>query len=405
MFIYFGYIIVICVLMYTVPSALYLIGLTISYFFTSEQDYCKIKNFKRFAIIIPAYNEELLIERLLKSLLEINYDTSLRQIIVVADNCNDRTAQISTNYPVKVLKRKDRSRLGKGYALNWAFEKLKFDEYDAVLIIDADNTVNTEILLELNRLLNKGEMAIQCCNNVGNREDSWITELLYVSRTVSNKLYHYSKYKLGLSSYLMGNGICLTTELIRLVGWKAFTQGEDWEYTAELIRRKIKIAFAVKAKVFHQESKNLKQARSQRLRWASGKFMIIKKLGIPIFFSAIKNREWMMLDSVIPIIFPNFSLNVNLLILAVIICLGLPKTGICLFLMAISLSCIAGLISVFAVGAILAGNYKKTLRASVMAPVFLLWKSAIDIFSITGIYKGKKWIRTERHKPKTNERK
>ena len=405
MFAYLGYIFVTCVLIYAVPSALYLMGLTISYFFASEKNYCKIKQFYRFAIIIPAYNEELLIGRLIKSLLEINYDASLRQIIVVADNCTDRTGEISAKYPVQVLKREDRTRIGKGYALNWAFEKIRLDEYDAVLIIDADNTVNIEILQELNRLLNNGELVIQCCNNVGNREDSWITELLYVSRTVSNKLYHYSKYKLGLSSYLMGNGICLKKEIIKSIGWKAFTQGEDWEYTAELIKNKIKIAFAVKAKVFHQESQNLKQARSQRIRWASGKFKIIQKHGIPIFLYAIKNNEWRMLDAVLPIIFPNFSLNVNLLLCSFILCLGLPTTGYGIFLIVITLGSIVGLITVFTIGAIIAGNYKKTLKASVMAPVFLIWKLVIDTLSIAGIYKNKNWIRTERHKPKTNGKK
>jgi hypothetical protein len=37
--------------------------------------------------------------------------------------------------------------------------------------------------------------------------------------------------------------------------------------------------------------------------------------------------------------------------------------------------------------------------AILAAPLFLVWKLAIDFVSMTGIYRGKEWIRTERHVP------
>ena len=117
---------------------------------------------------------------------------------------------------------------------------------------------------------NRGEQAIQCHNGLGNRHDSWFTELLYVSRVLNNVLYHHGKYKLGLSSHLMGNGMCFTSGLLEEMGWTAFTAGEDWEYYTTLIEKGHKVTFALKAVVRHQESKSLEQATSQRLRWAQG---------------------------------------------------------------------------------------------------------------------------------------
>jgi cellulose synthase/poly-beta-1,6-N-acetylglucosamine synthase-like glycosyltransferase len=378
-----------------------LLVLAAVYFIVPEPKRIESAKLNRFAILVPAHDEELLISRLCESLLRINYPKEYYEIFIIADNCNDRTTEICKAYPVNVLSRSDTSRIGKGFALAWALKRITLEKCDAVLIVDADNTVDPFIIEELNRMINQGEKAIQCYNSVDNRNDSWFTQLIFVSRTIGNLFYHHSKYKLGLSSYLMGNGICFSTELLLKRGWTAYSLGEDWEYYAQLIEDRVKIGFAVKAKVYHQESRSLEQATSQRLRWSSGRFNVIKKLGIPLFSKGLIKRDWFILDASLPLIFPNYSLQVNLTIFTLLLCLFIPATALKTSLMALGLSLLLGQIILFLIGIYLAGAYWKVFKAILHVPFFLVWKSIIDFLSVTRIYRGNKWVRTKRHLPTT----
>ncbi len=391
------YIGIIGLFIYLTAATVYLLVLAVVYFVIKEPRTIGTKRTNRFAVIVPAHNEEMLISRLCESLVSVKYPQEFYEIFIIVDNCNDRTAEICKAYNVNLLHRNDPSRVGKGYALNWALERIPLKAFDAVFIIDADNIVDAFILKELNQSINRGEQAIQCYNSVGNRSDSWFTQLLFVSRTIGNLLYHHAKYKLGLSSYLMGNGICFTAELLQKKGWTAFTVGEDWEYYAQLIGDGVKISFSKDAKVFHQESRSLNQATSQRLRWSSGRFKIFRTLGPKLFFKGLRNRDWFTLDASLPLIFPNYSLQINLTILSLILCLLLPTSASKALLIALSLGLICGQVMLFIAGIYLAGAHLKVLGALFCAPLFLVWKAVIDFLSLTGIYRGDKWVRTKRY--------
>ena len=90
---------------------------------------------KRFAAVIAAHNEELVIAHIIDSLLEQNYPRELFDIFVIADNCTDDTAAIAASRGALVFERSDDENRGKGYALEWMFRKIyeMDDKYDAVL--------------------------------------------------------------------------------------------------------------------------------------------------------------------------------------------------------------------------------------------------------------------------------
>ncbi len=383
---------------YLGAATFYLLVLAGAYFVVQKRSAGSVDPFNRFAILVPAHNEELLIGTLCKSLLQIDYPKEKFQIFFIADNCNDGTANICRQYPVQVLERNEPGHGGKGQALDWGLRQIDLKKFDAVFIVDADNFVDAFILLELSKLLNQGEQAIQCYNAVGNRDDSWFTQLLYVSRIIGNQLYHESKYRLGLSSYLMGNGICFRAELLQKKGWTAFSEGEDWEYYAQLVEDNVKIAFALNAKVFHQESRSLNQATSQRLRWSSGRFTIAKTLGLRLFLKGIREKNWKMFDASFPLIFPNYSLLVNLTLFSLLLSFFLPSSFSLkeFFVMSFS-GLLAGQFLLFLMGAFIAGSPWRIFCATLYVPVFLVWKSVIDFLSFTGLYRGKKWVRTKRH--------
>lgn len=394
------------VLQFILGTLILYLTLSITYFLFFTGIYCiplkkKKKALKdethKFNIIVPAHNEELLIASLCDNLQKINYPSDKFSIYIVADNCTDNTIEICSEYPVKILVRDDLTLKGKGYALEWAFSQFDLKSCDAVLILDADTTVDSEILKELNMALNQGEQVIQCYIEVPNRAESWFTELIFLSRTINNLFYHFSKFKLGLSAYLMGSGMCFKSKILQEKKWTAFSLSEDWEYYAQLVSAGIRIGFSKNAIVKQQESRSLNQATSQRLRWASGRFYVVKQLGIKLFFQGLQKKNIMETDASLALIFPNMSLLVNLTILSFITLLFLPSS---LIKLVFFLSClyILGGISIILIGGIfIVGNYFDVIKAILISPVFLIWKLVIDFVSFTGIYKGKEWIRTKRH--------
>ena len=78
----------------------------------------------RFAVVIPAHNEEADIAAAVGSVQRSAYPQRMRRTIVVADNCTDRTAEVARRAGAEVWERIDSIRRGKGHALAWAFGKL-----------------------------------------------------------------------------------------------------------------------------------------------------------------------------------------------------------------------------------------------------------------------------------------
>ena len=86
--------------------------------------YIAKKNHK-FAVLISARNEENVIGELIESIHSQNYPEELVDIYVVADNCTDNTAKISKDAGAVVYERFNTEQVGKGYALEFLYEKQK----------------------------------------------------------------------------------------------------------------------------------------------------------------------------------------------------------------------------------------------------------------------------------------
>lgn len=374
----------------------YSLFMLFAHFFLPEKSRCSHQPITNLAVIIPAYNEELLLPRLLESAQQQDYPSELFSTIVVADNCTDHTAEVAKRNGSIILERFDREKRGKGHAIKWAIETANMDQYDAIFIIDADSVMSNDAISNLDKLIQGGYQVIQCYNGVSNPDDSWFTRLLDVSRTIGNEIYHSTKQRLGLSSYLMGNGMCFTTDILRKYGWDAFTVGEDWEYYAKLVDNGEVIGFAYNARVYHRESSSLKQATSQRIRWSSGRFAIAWKYGFRLLARGFVERNIVKFDAALPLIFPNPSLGINITLvgLATVFTLPLPvvqKYFLTVWFLALGLM----QTGIFIVGVFYTHNKLSKFMSIFIAPAFLIWKMIIDILSVFGVGR-KKWVRTER---------
>jgi cellulose synthase/poly-beta-1,6-N-acetylglucosamine synthase-like glycosyltransferase len=349
----------------------------------------------RFVIVIPAHNEELLIGRLIESFNKQDYPLEIFEIIVVADNCNDRTKDVSLDHKAKVLERENAEEIGKGYAISFALSNIDITKYDALLIVDADSIADRNALRNLDHEVQSGRKVIQCLNGVENTMASWFTILMNVSRTLSNEVLEPAANKIGFSSHLVGNGMCFKTEIVKKYGWNAFSVGEDWEHHSRLIEFGEKVWFAKGVRIYHQESDSLRQATPQRLRWSSGRLAIAWRYGFRLFSGGLLNRDLVKISGSLPLILPNPSLGVNLTVVGGVTSLlvaWIYRETAFLYWYCFLL---AGQGVLFSIGAVYTQQKLASLSSIFMVPTFLAWKMAIDVLSSLGV--GRKiWVRTKR---------
>lgn len=180
---------------------------------------------------------------------------------------------------------------GKGYAMDWMFNRLfKMErQYDAVCVFDADNLVHPDFLKEMNSRLCNGERLIQGYLDSKNPNDTWISGTFSIAFWVINHVYHLAKYNIGLSSCLGGTGMCISTDILRRYGWGATCLTEDMEFTMKAILEGIPTTWAHDAIVYDEKPLTFMQSWNQRKRWAQGQFDVGSRYIGKLFKKALKS--------------------------------------------------------------------------------------------------------------------
>ncbi|MDU4961396.1 MAG: glycosyltransferase family 2 protein [Sporomusaceae bacterium] len=297
-----------------VPMQLIIVFFTLYYFFIAffgmwrRREAKILTPEKTFAVIVAAHNEEQVIGQLVENLHYLNYPDELYDIFVVADNCQDRTAEISRAKGALVYERFNDQQRGKGYAMEWIFTKLFSLErkYDAVVVFDADNLVHPNFLREMNSRLCKGEKVIQGYLDAKNPNDTWISGTFAISFWLVNHIWHLAKYQLGLSSVLGGTGMCISTDILYRFGWGATCLTEDMEFTMKVLLKGIRTTWAHEAIVYDEKPLTFKQSWKQRKRWAQGHFDVAGRYIPHLIYEGIKQRNICILDGVIHLLQPHF---------------------------------------------------------------------------------------------------
>jgi len=260
----------------------------------------------RFAMLVAAHNEEMVIANMVKSLQNLNYPREYYDIFVIADNCDDATAERAREAGALVYERTNDKLRGKGYALEWMFEKIfeMGDKYDSISIFDADNVVNKNYLYEMNKELNKGYEVVQGVIDSKNPFDSWITCAYSVSFWSISRMFQNARYNLGMTCQLSGTGFVVSTKLLKEIGWGATCLTEDMEFTAKLALMGKKVGWAHKAVVYDEKPLTFKQSWHQRIRWMQGHADVASRFTRKLFKRAFKERDFSAFDCAIYLLQP-----------------------------------------------------------------------------------------------------
>jgi cellulose synthase/poly-beta-1,6-N-acetylglucosamine synthase-like glycosyltransferase len=244
----------------------------------------------RFLVVVPAHDEEGSIATTVMSAGAMDYPAGLFEVLVIADNCIDATAERARAAGARVIERFDRSRRSKGHAIEYLIDTLResgeFDTLDALVVVDADSTVHPELLRVFARRLDSGDEWIQCYDCVANADESWRTRLMAYSFSLINGVTLLGQNALGLSAGLRGNGMCLSIRGLRRVPWKAHGLTEDLEYSWLVRIAGGRIAFEPDAMVYATMlSRGGSASVTQRQRWESGRRELRRKMLGPLLRS------------------------------------------------------------------------------------------------------------------------
>lgn len=231
----------------------------------------------RFAILIAARNEELVIGPLINSLLTQDYPSDLYDIWVVPNNCTDNTALAARNFGARVLECTAPVK-SKGEVLRFAYNRLRGRRYDAWLVFDADNVVDPRFLAEMNNARMAGARAAQGYRDSKNPYDTAVSGCSSIYYWMMDRFHNGGKAGLGVSAMIGGTGFMVTQALLdRLGGWHTETISEDLEITAQAVLAGERVAYVPRAVTYDEQPLTWEQSLTQRRRWSSGTLQVAQR--------------------------------------------------------------------------------------------------------------------------------
>ncbi len=245
---------------------------------TTESDY---------AIIVTAYEQTDLVPSVVRSILELNYSNYI--VYVVADNCDISGLHFDSD---KVVLLRPETTIASNTGSHFYAIRNFVRKHERLTIIDSDNLVHPEYLNELNKYFDQGYEAVQ-----GVREAKNLDTMYACLDAARDKYYHFYDGKIlfgaGASATLAGSGMAFTTQLYRdcLEHREIKGAGFDKILQYEIVKRKMRIAFAERAVVFDEKTSASDQLVKQRARWINTWFKYFG-FGFKLIGSGVLRMNW-----------------------------------------------------------------------------------------------------------------
>ncbi|TNE54700.1 MAG: glycosyltransferase family 2 protein [Bacteroidetes bacterium] len=247
----------------------------LSYFYHEDRrSISEAQRLPHILILIPAYREDRVIFETAREALKQHYPQQFFQVAVVGDHLEDKTISKLQKLPLRVLDVQfDKSTKAK--AINYALEVLP-GHYDLVLILDADNIMRYDFLKQLVQGHHRNFQVMQGQRIAKNR-DSEIAELDALSEMVNNRIFCFGQQTIGLSSRLLGSGMCFNYSIFkRIMRNIEAIGGFDKELEIQLLKEKLEIHFLPRAIVYDEKTRVSNHLIGQRTRWISAQYHYFK---------------------------------------------------------------------------------------------------------------------------------
>lgn len=340
----------------------------------------------RFAVLICARNEASVIRLPVKSVLMSKYPADRREVIVLADNCSDGTADVARAAGATVWE-KTTPGGGKGDVLTWGMERVRTaGRYDAVAVFDADNIASDGWFDAMNDALQDGETVVtgrRCSSNAkANVISGWYTVYWDMMNELSNRV----RTNLGLSGKLTGTGFAFLLSSLGDEGWKTRTMVEDVEFTVQTNLNGGRVAYVPDADYADEQPETVRYMWRQLRRWATGGWQVAALYLWPWLKTLLRHPSLRLFDSFFAIL-TGMSVSFILLFngLAFLVRIGRnfsDSHAYAVFFGVICFVFVMGWFTAFASVALSPDKRRPRLRSILTFPIFSLILASAVLFTL-----------------------
>ena len=344
----------------------------------------------RLAVVVPAHDEEGLIARTVTSLKAADVAT---EIYVVVHNCSDGTAKAAAAAGAQVVELNDRRLRGKGAALRQGFSTALAGGANAVLVVDADTIVSSNLIAATCEMLEQGAEATQCryelelpALRIGNP----LARLRALAFRGMNVLRARGRAGLGFSTGIFGNGFAVTAATLERVPFNVNGIAEDVEYHTRLVEAGVPVYWVEDAFVHSHSPVHGAAQATQEARWEGGRFRVAGG-STGRLIKAMLRGQWRAFETLADV----WSLPLSRGLLALLLTAALDVHWLHVF----ALGC-AAVCGVYVAESVLLGTEPmRDLTALCGAPLYMLWKALITPLVLRQSRSRAAWARTKREAP------
>lgn len=239
--------------------------------------------FPRVAVLIPAWNEAVVIRATVERMLQLSYPAERLRIYVIDDASTDSTpevmAELSAQHPGQVFSlRREQGGQGKAHTLNHGLGIVLGDDWaEAVLITDADVIFTPESLEKMTRHLADPKVgAVSAYIAEGSRDRNYMTRFIAIEYVLSQLAARRAQNVLGAQACLAGGAQLHSRANLEAIGGRipTGTLAEDTVATFESQLHGRRMLFEPHAVVLAEEPRTIDAIWKQRLRWARGNVQV-----------------------------------------------------------------------------------------------------------------------------------
>ena len=345
-------------------------------------------------IIVPAHNEEAILAPRLKALSDATAGD--HQILLIADNCTDATADIARRIGVQVVERSDPDHRGKGFELDFARSHLKADPPDVVLIIDADCAIDRG---SINTLVGRCAVTLSPCQATNLQSPvSGVLPSVQLSTFaffIKNVVRQRALQRLAGRAHLLGTGMALPWAIFERAGLATGHIVEDLKLGQELAELGHAPIFIEHATVW-SNAETERNTLLQRSRWEGGFLQNALSFGPTMLARSLVRGDIRGLWAAVNVMIPPFALLIvlDLVVLlfgsAIVALTGVNGSSVAILGGSLVLAGVA-----LALGWFAGGSRFVSLGGLARAPLYLAWKLPMYLgFARRGV--PKEWMRTGR---------
>ena len=297
-------------------TVLYLGVFAITSLFVRHSETPKAKKQNRFIVLIPSYKGGRNLEMTVKSILGQSYTQRQFDVTVIADHEDEMTMFHLAQHPITLLT-PNFERQSRIKSLQLAINNLpQFKIYDAVVILEAGDVVETEFLEQVNDAYEAaGTKAIQTHKLSLNR-DSTPARLSAIFEEINNSIFRRGHISVGLSAALASSGMAFEFNWFKDYIQTAKANWSDKELEALLTRQHIYVDYFDKIEVYNEKARQAEDFNRQHLSWIWTQIRTIIR-NIHYLPSAIAKRHYDLIDKLL-----QWLLIPRIIMMAVIITMG-----------------------------------------------------------------------------------